>query len=63
MSRLDHYCDEATFVGWEQDSPALSDWQTNWQHPVADGTAAELTQPSAVNETRDFPPPVVTPPA
>lgn len=39
------------------------DWQTNWQHLVADGTAAELTQPSAANETRDFPPPVVTPPA
>ena len=27
-TRLDHYCDEATFVDWEQDSPDLPDWQT-----------------------------------
>jgi len=30
-ARLDHYCDEATFVDWEQDSPDLPDWQTNWR--------------------------------
>jgi len=62
-SKIDHYCDEATFVDWEQDSPALPDWPTNWRHLVADGLAAELTQPSAAHQTRDFPAPVVTPPA
>ena len=62
-SKIDHYCDEATFVDWEQDSPALPDWQTNWRHLVADGLAAELTQPSTAHQTRDFPAPVVTPPA
>jgi hypothetical protein len=62
-SKIDHYCDEATFVDWEQDSPDLPDWQTNWRHLVADGLAAVLTQPSAAHQTRDFPAPVVKPPA
>ena len=62
-SHLDRYCDEATFVAWEQDSPDLPDWQTNWRHLVADGLAADLTQPSASHQTREFPAPVVAPPA
>ena len=57
-SHLDRYCDEATFVAWEQDSPDLPDWQTSWRHLTADGLAAELTAPSAANQTRAFPPPV-----
>jgi len=62
-SHLDRYCDEATFVAWEQDSPDLPDWQTNWRHLVADGLAADLTQPSASHQTREFPAPVGAPPA
>jgi hypothetical protein len=56
--RLDHYCDEATFVDWEQASPDLPDWQTSWHHLTADGRVAELTHPSPANQTRAFPPPV-----
>ena len=53
-TRLDHFCDEATFVDWEQAGPDLPDWQT------AGGTSPrrqgrELTHPSAANQTRDFP--------
>jgi hypothetical protein len=62
-ARLDHFCDEATFVDWEQDSAALPDWRTNWRHLTADGKAATLTHASAANQTRDFPPPVEPPPA
>jgi len=62
-TRLDQYCDEVTFVDWEQDNPKLPDWQTSWRHLVADGKVADLTQPSAANQTRDFPPPVQAPPA
>ena len=61
--RLDHYCDEATFVDWEQDSPDLPNWQTSWHHLTADGKVAELTDPSAANRTRNFPPPVEPPPS
>jgi hypothetical protein len=53
-TRLDRYCDEATFVDWEQDSPDLPDWQTRWRHLVADGQVAELSHPSAANQTRPF---------
>ena len=60
--RLDHFCDEATFVDWEQASPDLPDWQTSWRHLTTDGKAAELTQASAANQTLDFPPPVQPPP-
>jgi hypothetical protein len=56
--RLDHYCDEATFVDWEQASPELPDWPASWRHLTADGQVAELTHPSGANQTRDFPRPV-----
>ena len=62
QSHLDRCCDEATFVDWEQEGPDLPDWQTNWQHLVADGQAAQLTQPSAAHQTRDFPAPMVAAP-
>ncbi len=58
MSRLDHYCDEATFVDWEQPSADLPDWQTSHEHLVADGQVAQLTSPSPANQTRAFPAPV-----
>jgi hypothetical protein len=60
---LDHYCDEATFVDWEQASPDLPDWQTSWRHLTADGKPADLTHPSPANQARDFPPPVEPPPS
>ncbi len=61
-ARLDHFCDEATLVDWEQANGDLPDWQTSWRHLTADGKTAELTHPSAANQTRDFPPPVQPPP-
>jgi len=57
----DHFCDEATFVDWEQASPDLPDWQTSWRHLTADGKAADLTHASPANQTRDFPAPVEPP--
>ena len=61
-TRLDHYCDEATFVDWEQASPDLPDWPTSYQHIVADGTSANLLHPSAAQDDRSFPPPVLPAP-
>ncbi len=57
MALLDHLCDEATFVDWEQASPDLPDWQTSHRRLVADGQVADLTHPSAAHQTRVFPPP------
>ena len=58
---LDHLCDEATFVDWEQASPQLPDWQTSWRRLVDDGHSATLTNPSEANQSRAFPAPVEPP--
>jgi hypothetical protein len=55
---LDKWCDEATFVDWEEESADLPDWQTAYEHLVADGTVAPLPNPSPANATRGFPAPV-----
>ena len=60
MARLDDWCDEATFVDWEQSQATLPDWQTGFHHLVADGYSAPLTQASPANATRAFPAPVET---
>jgi|SRR5215470_14748666 hypothetical protein len=61
MARLDDWCDEATFVDWEQASAELPDWQTSYRRLVADGQAASLTHASDAQQTRAFPPPIETP--
>jgi hypothetical protein len=58
---IDHLCDEATFVDWEQPGPDLPDWQTSWRRLVADGVSAPLSQQTDANETRAFPAPVQPP--
>jgi hypothetical protein len=58
MARLDDWCDEATFADWEQDSPALPDWQTGYDRLIADGQIADLTDASDAHLTRAFPAPV-----
>src|SRR6266567_3091270 len=47
QSHLDRYCDEATFVDWEQDSPDLPDWPTNWRtwSPTARRPSSPSRQP------------------
>ena len=60
MDRLDDWCDEATFVDWEQAGGDLPDWQASYGRLVAEGQVASLTQPTAAHHTRDFPAPVVT---
>jgi quinol monooxygenase YgiN len=61
MARLDGWCDEATFVDWEQASGDLPGWQACWQRIVADGQVAELSHATAAHATRDFPAPVEAP--
>ncbi len=58
MSRIDDWCDEATFVDWEQNSPDLPDWQASFSRLVADGQVSSLKHPSEANGSRTFPPPV-----
>jgi quinol monooxygenase YgiN len=59
MSRIDDWCDEATFVDWEQPSPGSLDWQEGYRRLVADGQVSRLTHGTEAHRTRDFPAPVV----
>jgi heme-degrading monooxygenase HmoA len=58
MASLDAWCDEATFVDWEQATADLPGWPESYRRLVADGQVAALTQPSPEHLTRAFPPPV-----
>jgi heme-degrading monooxygenase HmoA len=60
MRRIDDWCDEATFVDWEQASAELPDWQASYARLIADGQVASLTQPSQAHQARAFPAPVVS---
>jgi hypothetical protein len=58
MARIDDWCDEATFVDWEQSSPEPPDWQTSSRRLVTDGQVASLTHATDAHKTRSFPAPV-----
>lgn len=60
MDRLDDWCDEATFVDWEQATAGAVDWQDGYRRLVADGQVATLTNGTAAHQARDFPAPVVS---
>ncbi len=61
MPRLDDWCDEATFVDWEQSSPDLPDWRASYERLIADGHVASLSHPSEAHQARAFPAPVTAP--
>ena len=61
MSRLDDWCDEATFVEWEQAGAEPPDWQDGYGRLVASGQGPSLTHATAAHHTRDFPAPVLSP--
>jgi len=58
LGHLDEWCDEASFVDWEQDGADLPDWHTSYERLVADGTSSPLTHGTAANAARAFPAPV-----
>ena len=61
MPRIDDWCDEATFVDWDQPSADLPGWQTRYERLVADGQVTKLSNGSDAHETRHFPAPVESP--
>jgi hypothetical protein len=57
MARIDDWCDEATFVNWEQSGTDLPEWQTGFDRLISDGQVSSLTRGTAAHKTRAFPPP------
>jgi len=60
MARIDEWCDEATFVDWEQDSAGPTGLAVGFQPHRSDGQVASLSRPTEAHQTRSFPAPVVT---
>ena len=58
MGSIGEWCDEATFVEWEQDSPDVPGWDVAFERLVGQGRAAVLSRPSPDHDARSFPPPV-----
>jgi hypothetical protein len=59
MNRIDDWCDEATFVDWEQAGADMPDWQDGYRRLVASGQGATLTQATDAHHSRQFPAPVL----
>jgi len=59
MGRPGDWCDEATFIDWEQPGVDMPHWQEGYRRLVADGHVASLTNASDAHHTRNFPAPVV----
>jgi hypothetical protein len=60
MGHIADWCDEATFVDWDQAGADVPDWQEGYERLVASGQGASLTHATDAHHTRDFPPPVVS---
>ena len=58
MGRIDEWCDEATFVNWDQADAQLPAWDLAHRRLCADGEVVRLPHESAENASRAFPPPV-----
>ena len=59
MDRIDEWCDEATFVDWEQPTAGSLGWHDGYRRLVADGQPAELTHGTDAHQARAFPAPVL----
>jgi quinol monooxygenase YgiN len=57
MTRIDDWCDEASFVDWEQENAELPRWQDGYRRLVATGKPTRLSNPTVAHATLDFPRP------
>ena len=54
MPKLKTWCDEASVVHWQQDSPELPDWQTAEQMMISRGRFTPLDHPSVAHREKQF---------
>lgn len=55
MPKLAGWCDEATYVHWEQANDAVPDLKTAHDRLVAEGVVSHVNHPSEANAFRVFP--------
>src|SRR5579864_5702697 len=59
MGHIAEWCDEASFVDWDQPGSDVPDWEAGYERLLTEGQGASLTDPSDAHMTRAFPAPVV----
>jgi hypothetical protein len=58
MVRIDSWCDEATFVDWDQSGPGVPSWQEGYDRLTREGQVTALTKGTAAHHSRQFPRPI-----
>ena len=58
MFRLSDWCDEATYVHWEQQDDTVPDLKSSYDRLVSEGVVSRVKHPSSANSTKAFPEPV-----
>jgi Domain of unknown function (DUF3291) len=61
MTKLPHWCDEASIVHWNQDSDELPPWKEAAERMRMEGRQSRVNQPSAGHATNTFPDPPPNP--
>ena len=57
MPSLAQWCDEATYVHWQQDGATAPSLTQAYERLQSDGVVSKVLHPSPAHATRDFPPP------
>ena len=57
MLRLARWCDEASVVHWQQETPTLPEWPEAYRRMVAEGRRSRVEHPSPAHQAYDVPPP------
>ncbi|MEI6322703.1 MAG: DUF3291 domain-containing protein [bacterium] len=58
MPKLFEWCDEATYVHWEQESDTVPDMKSAYHRLLAEGVVSRLRYPSENHATRAFREPI-----
>jgi quinol monooxygenase YgiN len=57
MGKLAEWCDEASVVHWNQETPDLPGWQEAHRRMIAEGRPSRVRHPSAAHQGLKIPPP------
>ena len=58
MPKLSEWCDEATYIHWEQESDSVPDLKSAYDRLVSGGVISRVKHPSTDHVARTFPVPI-----
>ena len=58
MPKLSEWCDEATYIHWEQENDSPPDLKSAYDRLVSQGVVSRVRHPSSNHGTRTFPAPI-----